>query len=169
MKKQPEQSHPDETSNELMWEENHTKILNAIILQTLDNGRPPGKAEIAKRSGLSRQTVDKHMEHISLSQEPILDAGYLPLITNRIITTMMTAALKGNLRAAKMYLELVSKTNQPAQQNTVINNHLNFIQLNNTQVTQETIQKLSPYQIALIEDIINNRIPKIELPVRPEL
>jgi hypothetical protein len=50
-----------ETRNRL-WEHNHAKITVAISSLMQRYGRTPNKEEVSEESGLSRQTVTKHMK-----------------------------------------------------------------------------------------------------------
>ena len=51
-----------ETTKNQLWEFNHNKITWAISTLMQDCGRMPTKSEIADKTELSRQTVNKHLK-----------------------------------------------------------------------------------------------------------
>ena len=59
------------------------------------------------------------------------------------------------MKAARLYLEMVGATNK-RQANTVINEQNNYIQINNTILSQENLKQLSTEQLNQIENIITN-------------
>ena len=65
--------------------------------------------------------------------------------------TVMKAALKGDLKAAKLFFEN-SKPRKTKEKPA--NTQNNYVQLNKTVINQQVIQQLKPEQLQLIEQII---------------
>ena len=60
------------------------------------------------------------------------------------------------MRAARLYFEMAGITNKQ-QANTVINEQNNYIQINNTKLSQQNLEQLSAEQLNQIENIIRNK------------
>ena len=56
-----------------------------------------------------------------------------------------------------------SMNNGAAQNNTLIQNQNNYIQINGTVLSQESIKSLNPEQLDTIETILKTALPKSEL------
>ena len=137
-----------------LWELNHTRISYAIKNHIHKYGSMPNKSQVAKETGLSRKTVHKHMETITTSPLAKEQKEIFSLMTSNVISKVMQSALNGDTGAAKLYLNTIDKANGPAGKDIVINNQNNYIQINNTVLNQQVIQKLKPEQLQKIEDII---------------
>jgi hypothetical protein len=146
---------PKATKNQI-WEVNHNQITWAISTLMQEYGRMPTRNEIANKTELSRQTVYKHLKEYSstpLFQEQVEQFRFM---TSKVLAKVFSYAVNGDIRAAKLYFEIVGNTNGLSSSNTVINNtQNNFIQINQTKLSQETIKQLSLDQLNQIEAIIN--------------
>jgi len=135
------------------YEANHLYISSCIHNSILENRRFPSIGNIAEETGLSRQTIYKH-----------LDAG-LQNKFNRLVRSkieyMTTSAME------KLYLIGVQDNNATAlkhfiQLSGVANNNTtnvnNYIQINNIKITNEDFSKLPQQDILEIESILAKTI-----------
>jgi len=138
-----------------LWEVNHAKITQAIQEHVNMYGAMPSKSRVTKETGLSRPTVHKHMETMKASPLMNEQNELFALMSHQVLGKILQSALRGDMGAAKLYLNTVSKQNTGAASDVVINNQ-NNIQINNTVLNQQTIQQLKPEQLQQIEDIIKS-------------
>ncbi|MBK7965968.1 MAG: hypothetical protein IPK10_12255 [Bacteroidetes bacterium] len=123
----------------------------------------PSKAEIAAKTELSRQTVHKHIKEYSVHPLYLVQLERYRFLTGKVLARVFYFAVNGDLGAAKLYLTAMGCLNnvQPSA-STSIQNQNNFIQINNTILSQETIKNLSPEQLQNIESIIKASMPQME-------
>ncbi|MDB5281768.1 MAG: hypothetical protein JWO06_843, partial [Bacteroidota bacterium] len=112
--------------NDDIRESNRQKISNAIAASLKHKGKMPGKAEIARTTGLSRSTVQKHLKEFAATDD---FKEYLYAKTN-VMESVIKAAVNGDMRAAKLYVGTVTKLPGTETNTTVINQQNNYIQLN---------------------------------------
>jgi len=141
--------------NEDLWERNHDRICCVINETMQTQHRLPSKSEIATKTGLSRNTVSKHLtefrEH-KLSSERKERFG---LMEQTIMTALYTKCIQGDVNAMRFYFEVTGLINKGAGASVIENQH-NYIQINNLKLSQEEIQKLSPKQLKQIEAIVKS-------------
>ena len=145
---------PASTKNDI-WEHNHSLINRAVSNYMGQNGVMPNKNTIARETGLSRQTVAKHFAAYKRHPEYTAEMEQFKFMAPNVLANVFKHALNGDIKAARLYLQMVGAANkQPA--NTVINEQNNYIQINNTILSQENLKQLSPEQLNQIENIIMN-------------
>lgn len=144
---------------DFIWEHNHAKINMAIKLHVKEFGKVPNKAAIAAECGLSRKTVHEHLQDVDGNEAWADQKGAEKILNQNIMGTIIKAALRGDLKAAKLYLE---NTKAPKGGEATINNHNNYVQINKTVINQQVIQQLKPEQLKLIEQIITGNEDKKE-------
>ena len=137
--------------NEFIWEHNHAKIMKATKAYTRVNGRVPNITYLASTCGLNRKTVNEHLKALHSNETSADQNGAINIMSNDIMGTVIKAALKGDLKAAKLYLE-TTKAFKPTP--AMVNTQNNFVQINKTVINQQVIQQLKPEQLQLIEQII---------------
>jgi hypothetical protein len=143
------------TKNQL-WEYNHQAITEAISKLIRQLGAMPPKNAIAEVTGLSRQTIAKHLKEYKTQPECVAEMEQFKFMTTKLLASVFKFASSGDMRAARLYFEMVGAINkQPA--NTVVNRQNNYIQINNTILRQENLQQLSAEQLNQIENIITAR------------
>ncbi len=145
----------DSTKNGF-WEHNHTIISNAISNFMRECGVMPTKNAIAEKTGLSRQTVAKHFKEYSAHPEFTAEVEQFKFMSHNILANVFKYAVNGDMRAARLYLEMVGAINKQ-QTGTVINKQNNYIQINNTILSQENLKQLTAEQLNQIENIVNNK------------
>jgi len=77
-------------------------------------------------------------------------------MSHNILANVFKYAVKGDMKAARLYLEMVGAINKP-QNNSVVNQQNNYIQINNTILSQENLKQLTAEQLNQIESIITNK------------
>lgn len=140
------------TSKNQIWENNHNSITWAITSLINEYGCMPTKTAIAKKANLSRPTVDKHLKEYSLNPLYIEQLEQFKFMSNKVLAKMFQLALNGDVAAAKLYFKMVGNTLSnnlatPTTQN-------NYIQINNTILSQEAIEHLNPEEKQTIETIL---------------
>lgn len=150
-----------DTKNQL-WESNHCEITKAISDFILHYGKMPTKNQIAAETGLSRQTIHKHLKDYSTHPIYAEEMQKFRFMADSVLSKVYKMAVSGdsdNVRAARLYFEVVGCLGGHNAMNTTINTQNNYIQINQTKFTQETIKQLSAEQVSQIEDILKHALP----------
>lgn len=152
----------DSTKNQL-WENNHSKITWAISNFMKEYGRMPNQTDIAKETELSRQTIQKHLKEYTNNPLYLEQIEQFRFMTSKVLAKVYQFAINGDIRAAKLYLNSMGLiNNQQTQNSTLIQNQNNYIQINGTVLSQETIKHLKPEQLNMIETILKTALPQPE-------
>lgn len=150
-----------DTRNQL-WEANHYWITNSISKHIEEYGKMPTKNEIAKDTGLSRQTVHKHLRKFNEHPMYAEQIQQFKFTADRVLAKVikMAVAGQGNVKAARLYFEVMGLLNNgQSSGNTLIKNQNNYIQINGTVLSQETIKQLNDDQLNTLEDILKTILP----------
>ena len=115
------------------------------------HGTVPTTSHLAVTCGLSRITVREHLKAFNDSEARSEQNMAVNIMRYDIMGTVIKAALKGDLKAAKLYLET---TKAFKAGDTTVNTQNNYVQINKTVINQQVIQQLKPEQLYLIEQII---------------
>ena len=144
----------DGTKNQL-WESNHNQITYAISTLMQEYGRMPSKTKIADKTELSRQTVNKHLKEYTNHPQYLGQIEQFRFMTAKVLARVFQFAVNGDIRAAKLYLNVMGNLNngQPSN-NTLIQNQNNFIQINGTIIKQESVSLLNPKQLEIIQTVL---------------
>lgn len=146
----------DNTKNEI-WEYNHERISWGISALISELGRMPTKTELAEKTGLSRQTIHKHLNSFSdhhLYREHLLQ---LRILGVRVLSSVYQVARNGDTAAAKLFLSSIGMLNErPAQ--TQVDNQNNFIQINNLHLDQKTLAGMPIEVIKQVEEILKGHL-----------
>ena len=137
-----------------IWENNHTLISWAMSVLMQESCKMPTKTEIAEKTKLSRQTVCKHLKEYP--SHPLYKEhmeGY-KILTSKVLARVYDYAVNGDVQAAKLFFDVMGNLNKNASNQTYIENQNNYIQINNTTITQEQLQKLSPDKLSQIVGMI---------------
>jgi hypothetical protein len=143
-----------------IWESNHINITAAIATLMPDYGRMPSKNEIADFTGLSRQNIHKHItEYVTspIFQEQVEQFRF---IASKVLARVFTFAINGDVRAARLYFDIVGNLNGSGPNNTFVHNQNNYIQINGMVLNQESITRLNPQQLMQIEEIFKAALSK---------
>lgn len=143
------------------WQRNHLKILANISTLMQELNRMPTNTEISIAAGLSEETVYKHLREFKEHELYQHENDKYRLMLHRILTKVFNLGVQGDIRACKVYLDyFISNSNPqaPALRQT------NYIQINQTKLSQEFVQQLTAEQLNQIEAVLQgflNIIPKI--------
>lgn len=153
----------DTTKNQL-WESNHIQITWAISTLMQEYGRMPTKTEIATKTELSRQTVYKHLKEYTNNPQYLGQIEQFRFMTSKVLAKVFQFAVNGDTGAAKLYFNVMGfMNNGQAPKNTLVQNQNNYIQINGTVLSQETIKNLNPEQLNTIETILKTTLPQPEV------
>jgi hypothetical protein len=125
-----------------------------------ENNRMPSKAELAEKTGLSRQTIHKHLKEYKVHPQFIGQLEQFRFMTEKVLAKVFHFAVNGDMRAAKLYLEMFSPSYIQKSGNTLIQNQNNYIQINGTVLSQDIVTQLSPEQLIQIESIVKAVVVK---------
>ena len=131
------------------WQGNHVLIQRSIHKHIQETARFPMKSEIAEDSGLTRQTVHKHLK--SLGKDFISDEmEMIPVMAPRLLSSVYQLATNyGDMRAYKLYLDHAKD---------YIEKPGGSITINNTQINIQTISGLPGTVQAKIEKLIRKHL-----------
>jgi predicted transcriptional regulator len=143
-----------------VWEVNHNNITCAISNLMQDYGRMPSKAEIATKTELSRQTVHKHLKEYANHPLYLQQVEQFRFMTSKVLARVFQFAVNGDTGAAKLYFNVMGCLNNgQLSNNTLIQNQNNYIQINGTVLSQETLKHLNSEQLNSIENILKTALP----------
>src|SRR5581483_6576501 len=153
-----------EDERDRIWEENHKKITECIGLFLKEKNTTPSISYIVSVTQLNWRTVKKHIQEFSAAPAFKEEAGKYRLMTSEILGKISSHALYGNVKAARLFMELMGmlKTNQVVN-NNFINGQTNYIEVNGVKITREVINGLSRLERLQIEDIISASLHNKEL------
>jgi hypothetical protein len=146
-----------------IWENNHTNIMCSISKLIKELGRMPTKNEIVFDTKLSRTTIHKHIKDYKHHPMFIDQIEQLRFMSSLVLSKVLKFALNGDMKAAKLYLNVIGNTNGQMPNNTLIQNQNNYIQINGITLSQETIKQMNPIQLKTIEDILKTTLSSAEL------
>jgi hypothetical protein len=153
-----------EDSRNQLWNFNHTRILRFLHNLMLENRRMPTRLELSEATGLSRQTINKHLSHyFESSQFKEKQEEYL-LLRERIMAKVYNYAIGGDVRACKLFLDATdSSVISPV---SIKNQQNNFIQINGTNVTEEQIKLLPEKQQRQLHKILQPVLHNSTMPAK---
>lgn len=147
----------DESSKNELWEFNHERISWAISFLIGELGRMPSKAELAEKTGISRQTIHKHLNNFS--EHPIYQdhLKQLQMLNERVLTSVYQKARNGDIGAAKLFLTATGQLKQ-GKETTIIDTQQNYIQINSLQLNQQNISNMPFDVLQQIEEILKGHL-----------
>lgn len=115
---------------------------------------------IAIESGLSRQTVHKHLD--GFVDHPLYTSQLqqFKFMADRVLAKVIKQAAQGDIKAARLYFDVIGHLSGSSTKNTLIRTQNNNIQINGTIISQETIKYLNPDQLNVIEGILKASLPQ---------
>lgn len=137
-----------------IWEDNHFHIVTAMKTLMLDHECMPSKNDIAKETGLSRQTIYKHLKDYATHPVFADNLQQFSFMADTVLATVIKSANAGNMKAAKLYFDLIGQGKHQWSGSTTIENQTNNIQINGTIINQKSIENLTPEQLDQIEGIL---------------
>ena len=151
------------TTKNQLWESNHNKITWAISVLIQEYGIMPTTTEIAAKTELSRQTVHKHLKEYMNHPQYLGLMEQFRFMTSKVLARVFQFAVNGDIGAAKLYFNVMGCMNKEQSSNsTMIQNQNNYIQINGTVLSQETVKQLNPEQLNTIETILKTALPQLK-------
>lgn len=139
------------------YERNHSEITTVINNYILQNRSFPTTSHIARKTGLSRQTVYNHLSAGLSNQYNVLVKGGIDYMVSNAMTKLYLIGVQdNNAGALKNFIELSGAMNQP--KNTINN----YIQINNLQLSKEEFEQLPNDTILEIERLVSQQILKLK-------
>ena len=120
-----------------------------------DYGKMPTKNQISEEAGLSRQTISKHLKDYQSHPLYAEEMRKFKFMADRVLAKVYKIAVSNSdVKAARLYFEVLGCLGNQSGLNTTINTQNNFIQINQTKLSQETIRQLNPDQLLQMEEIL---------------
>ncbi|MCP2043490.1 hypothetical protein [Pontibacter sp. HSC-36F09] len=148
-----------ETKNSI-WDSNHNRITYGMSKLMQDFGRMPTKDELANETGLSRQTIHKHLKDYANHPLYLEHTDQFKFMVDKVLAKMFHYAVNGDVSAAKLFLTVVNPPTAKVNGKTLIQTQNNYIQINGTVLSQETLQQLSPEQLNNLEAMLKTALPE---------
>lgn len=140
-----------------LWEYNNNQIMNAIINYIEECGCMPHQSQIAEKTGLSRQTIHKHIKELKTNELYKSHIEQFQFMMPKMLGTLMRLGIKGDVKAIRLLLEYTA--DNPAKK---IGTQNNYIQINGMIFTEEKLKTLPPEQLKAIETILTTSETVIE-------
>jgi hypothetical protein len=102
-----------------------------------------------------RQTISKHLNEYSNHPLYLEQIEQFKFMSSRLLSILFKLGIEGNTKAIKLYFCIVGNTMQGPANNTFIENQNNFVQINNTIISQEKLSRLNKSQLNNLEAIVN--------------
>jgi len=145
-----------EDSNEITWETNHEKITEALrylqrkeVKVTVSN--------IAQLTKLTRKTIYKHFQEGGANPIRKINGPLNRFMLDEVIERICRKACYGDLKAAKLYLEIMGVIQQNnCKVNTNVLNYNNTITVKEQVLTEEIVQNLSAENLSQLEEFVKS-------------
>lgn len=157
-----QQALQEDDARNITWEANHQKIMTVIDDAMEYMGAiTPSITEISKATGLSRKTIYEHLKNHNTHPAFRQKSELFNIMEFEVLMHIGNQARRGDIQAAKLYLELTGKIQPKSVNNNGASN--TNIQINGITLNQQVIQHLSPEQIKQIEEIIKPALSENEM------
>lgn len=138
------------------FEYNHRRITTELNNYLNENNTLPSKQKLSELTGLSRQTVYNHLKSYKQSPHFRFQQEALELLATNLVSKLYTFACQGNVQAAKLFFELTGTISPPNTTTTTTN----YIQINNTIFSKESLSQLPAEQLAEVEKLLHKALSK---------
>lgn len=149
----------EQTKNDY-WEANHRKISAALSNYINQHNTLPSKTVLSEITGLSRQTVHKHFKDYKQATYFQFQQEAFELLKNSLLARLYSFACAGNVQAAKLFLECTGTSPTAGKPLATATTTNNFIQINNTLFSMESLKQLSPERLAEVEKLLHRELSK---------
>lgn len=145
----------DRPTKNILWANNHQLIIGQIDELMKEYNRMPNTLELAQATGLSRQTIHNHLTEFQSNPFYEEHMEQFKIMIPVLLSRLYKMAVGGDVKAAKLYFSAVGgfdntiETSKPKTQN-------NYIQINNTVLSQEQVSSLTEEQIEQLERILKD-------------
>ena len=138
-----------EDTKRSIWEINHSRITNYLHNTLITENRVATKTELSQKLGLSRTNIHKHLDNLPENHFYTEEIESFKVLVPKMLMMLYKHGANGNISASKLFLKMMGMKDENPTQN-------NFIQINNTTITENTFQRLPPDKQKLIEDWISD-------------
>lgn len=135
------------------WQRNHLKILGSISDLMQKNNCMPTNTQISIAAGLSEETIYKHLKEFKDHELYKHEADKYQFMLQRVLTTVFNLSVQGDIRACKVFMDYFISNNN-VQAPTI--KQTNYIQINQTKLSQDIVQQLTPDQLNQIEAVLQS-------------
>lgn len=151
----------DQDTRNRVWESNQIKITYAIYEHIRQYNCMATIGNISENTGLSRQTVHKHLKDIN--SHPLLnqETEMFKFMSAKVVAKLFNLSMQGDVKAAKVYLNAVGGLYGRDTSAAKIETQNNYIQINGITLTHEAIKNLPPDQLTAIESILKTALPQL--------
>ena len=132
---------PSNSRNNL-WESNHHRIIIHLHNEITNNRYIPTIGKLEELTGLSRQTVSKHLKEYKQSQLCNEYKETFQMLSSQVMRTVYSLAIQGDIRACKLYFEAIGELNS-SKTSTYIDKQQNNHHTENNILTPEMIKDIS--------------------------
>lgn len=101
-----------EDGKNILWMNNHEKIKNALHESITNNGYFPNASRLVELTGLSRQTIYKHLNTFKDSEFHNEYKDACKVLESNVIQLVYQLAMNGDLKACKLFLEFSGAINK---------------------------------------------------------
>ncbi|WP_282117734.1 hypothetical protein [Maribacter aquivivus] len=134
------------------YEANHHIITSFIHNHILENNCFPPTGHIAHKTGLSRQTIYKHLKTGLKNKYNTLITGKMEYMATHALSKLYLIGItQDNATALKSFIELSSREFKKQPSNSINN----YIQINNLKISKEEFNQLPNDTILKIEKLIS--------------
>ena len=149
--KYKKQENSESILRNITYETNHSQITTCIHNYILENNCFPTVFKITETTGLSRQTVYRHLDSGLKNKFNALVKGKLEYMATHALSKLYLIGIKDdNVSALKHFIELSGAINRNPREK--VNS---YIQINNVTITQEDIKNLPPKSIEAIKNLLS--------------
>jgi len=136
------------------WSIDHINIKAALSDFVIDCNRMPSLLELTGRTGTSAETIRKHINEYESHGNYTEQQALFKILGEKILAKVAKYAIEGDVKAARLYFEVVNGTmsRQPVNNNT-FNTQNNYLQVNGKIISQQAILNLPPEQQEQLERI----------------
>ena len=136
------------------WENHHALITRGISRFICDYERMPTNTELAAETNLGRQIITAHLEDMAAHPSYHTEMETVRIMTSRVLAKLVSMAMHGDLGAAKLYFKVMKKHfPKPANAETA-REPFYAITLNNTWLFDYMVDRLSPENKDIVENIL---------------
>lgn len=150
---------PEDSKNQI-WDNNHLSIMNAMSDFIRNSGFIPTKTLISNKTGLSRTTVQKHLDRYPESDLNKFFIQSKFMLEQKLLGTLLFHASHGDIKSARLYMEATGMINSSASSGGGKTDQ-NFIQINGTTINQTFINQLPSDLLNQLEKIISRKDQKL--------
>ena len=144
-----------------LWENNHYKITCALTKCINEYGTMPTKNQLAEETGLSRQTIFNHINEYSTNPLYLKDVEQFRFLSNKVLARVFKYAINGDLKACRLYFDMLGGLNNQVISSTKEVQQNNYIQINNTVLSQDVLKQLNEEQLTQIETVLKGIISPV--------